>query len=98
MALRISSGEIVSSAMGGPLPCGSCLRCGRGAGSGLGGSAAETPSGGFQSVGDAAVDDLVADPDYQAAEHAGVHGHLEGDGDERSEEHTSELQSHSDIV
>src|SRR6476659_102364 len=77
MALRISSAEIVSSAMAlSPLPCGGRVeRWGRGR---L--STGQPPAGGFQSVGDAAVDDLVADLDYQATEHARVHGHLQADG------------------
>src|SRR3954452_13527654 len=77
MALRISSAEIVSSAMARPLPCGSVSG---GWLSGCGRSADELPSGDLESVGDAAVDDLVADLDDEAAEQARVHGHLETDG------------------
>src|SRR4051794_23569884 len=77
MALRISSAEIVSSAMGGVLfpagvVSGVCGRWER--------SAGQPPAGGFQAVGDAAVDDLVADLDDEAAEHARVDGHLQADG------------------
>src|SRR3954452_11528142 len=74
MALRISSAEIVSSAMAGcPLPC--WLVSGwwpvR--------SADEPSARGLETVGDAAVDDLVPDADDQAAEHARVDGHLQAD-------------------
>src|SRR4051812_35645491 len=76
MALRISSAEIVNSAMGGVLfPAGSCL----GWIGSVGRSAGEPATGGFESVGDAAVDDLVAHADHQAAEDARVHGHLQAD-------------------
>src|SRR4051794_6023358 len=76
MALRISSAEIVNSAMGGVLfPAGSGLgwigRWGR--------SAGEPAPGGFESVGDAAVDDLVAHADDQATEDGRVDGHLQSD-------------------
>src|SRR3712207_670944 len=77
MALRISSAEIVSSAMARPLPCGSVSVEWLGGGAR---SADELASGDFESVGDAAVDDLVAHLDDQATEHARVHGHLEADG------------------
>src|SRR4029450_12760886 len=80
MALRISSAEIVSSAMAlSPLPCGSCLVVWSGAWSASRGSADEPSAGDFQSMGDAAVDDLVADLDDQAAQDARVHGHLQTD-------------------
>src|SRR5688572_16645840 len=77
MALRISSAEIVSSAMGRVLfPAGMVSgvvgRWGR--------SAGQAPLGGFQAVGDAAVDDLVAHLDDEAAEHARVHGDLQAHG------------------
>src|SRR4051794_19185322 len=75
MALRISSAEIVSSAMARPLPC--CVESkSRGDGAW---SAREPAAGGLESVGDAAVDDLVADPDDQAAEDVGVDGDLQPD-------------------
>src|SRR5215218_788152 len=71
MALRISSAEIVSSAM---------ALASSSAGSGVvlasGGvrrrSAGQPPAGGLESVGDAAVDDLVADADHEAAQHRRV--------------------------
>src|SRR6476659_4738538 len=76
MALRISSAEIVSSAMSRVLfPAGrvwSRCRVAR--------SAGQPPSGDFETVGDAAVDDLIAHLDDETAEHARVHGHLEADG------------------
>src|SRR5829696_5901568 len=77
MALRISSAEIVSSAMAlSPLPCGvvsvEWVVWGR--------SAGQPPSGGFQAVGDAAVDDLVAHLDDETAENAGIHCDLEAHG------------------
>src|SRR5688572_8401810 len=76
MALRISSAEIVSSAMWGPLPC--ALRvCGLWRD---GRSAGQPALSGFESVGDAAVDDLVAHLDDESAEHARVDGHLQADG------------------
>src|SRR4051794_3193458 len=76
MALRISSAEIVSSAMGGVLfPAGRIWGVDRS----VGRSAGQSPFGGFQAVRDAAVDDLVADLDDEAAEHARVHGHLQPD-------------------
>src|SRR3954468_24995946 len=76
IALRISSAEIVSSAMGGVLfpagvVSGVCGRWER--------SAGQPPAGGFQALGDAAVDDLVADLDDEAAQHARVDGHLQPD-------------------
>src|SRR5215203_3007617 len=86
MALRISSAEIVSSAMvWSPLPCRRCLvsRC---LVSESGGarrsvrSAGQPPAGGLETVGDAAVDDLVADLDDQAAEDVGIDGDLQSDG------------------
>src|SRR5919199_800841 len=73
MALRISSAEIVSSAMAWcPLPCWVVSVWGRG-------SADEPSAGGLETVGDAAVDDLVTDADDQATEHARVDGHLQAD-------------------
>src|ERR671926_634840 len=73
MALRISSAEIVSSAMAWcPLPCWVVSVWGPG-------SADEPSAGGLETVGDAAVDDLVTDADDQATEHARVDGHLQAD-------------------
>src|SRR3712207_1064359 len=72
MALRISSAEIVSSAMGGVLfPAGDVWVGGR-----WGRSAGQPPAGGFQAVGDAAVDDLVADLHDEPAEHGRVDGQI----------------------
>src|SRR3954451_10449941 len=80
MALRISSAEIVSSAMvWSPLPCRRCLVSG-GAGGGRGRPAGQPPAGGLEAVGDAAVDDLVADLDDEAAEDVGVDDDLQSDG------------------
>src|SRR6476620_7488618 len=76
MALRISSAEIVSSAMSGVLfPAGSCLEWVPGRR-----SAGQPTSGDFESMSDAAVDDLVAHLDDQTADDARVHGHLQPDG------------------
>src|SRR3954451_24891971 len=72
MALRISSAEMVSSAMAGVLFL--LVRV-----CGLGGSADEPPAGGLEPVGDAAVDDLVADADDQATQDVGGDGHLQPD-------------------
>src|SRR3954451_16582899 len=74
MALRISSAEIVSSAMarllffwfwsgavaGAPAAAAPVL------------SAGQPPAGNLESVGDAAVDDLVVDADHEAALHRRV--------------------------
>src|SRR3954452_10399140 len=73
MALRISSAEMVSSAMSGVLfPAGSCLESLPGRR-----SAGQPPSGDVESMGDAAVDDLVAHLDDETTEDARVHGHLQ---------------------
>src|SRR3954453_20683386 len=77
IALRISSAEIVSSAMGGVLfpagvVSGVCGRWER--------SAGQPPAGRFQAVSEAAVDDLVSALDDEVAEHARVAGHLQADG------------------
>src|SRR3712207_6205818 len=79
MALRISSAEIVSSAMA--LASSSAGVCG-GAGvrSGWAGSVGQPPAGGLESVGDAAVDDLVVDADDQTAEHRRVDQDLQAHG------------------
>src|ERR1700712_4331531 len=83
MALRISSAEIVSSAMAlasssadvsgwwwaGRREAPGRLTDGR---SLAPGSAGPPPAGGLESVGDAAVDDLVLDADHQTTEHRRV--------------------------
>src|SRR3954469_14127151 len=70
MALRISSAEMVSSAMARALFPGvsESVVWGR--------SAGQPAAGGLEPVDDAAVDDLVAPADDQAAQDVGVDGHL----------------------
>src|SRR3954468_6727487 len=80
MALRISSAEIVSSAMA--LASSSAGFCGGAWVQPVGGgcSAGQPPAGGLESVGDAAVDDLVLDADHQPAEHLRVDLDLQAHG------------------
>ena len=79
MALRISSAEIVSSAMA-SRPLLLVVVCvGSGGCAGVR-SAGQPPAGGLESVGDAAVDDLVVDADDQTAEHRGVDLDLQAHG------------------
>src|SRR3954453_6893429 len=81
MALRISSAEIVSSAMAlASSSAGSLVRwVGRVAALAVL-SAGQPPAGGLESVGDAAVDDLVIDADDQTAEHRRVDLDLQAHG------------------
>src|SRR3954465_3295721 len=79
MALRISSAEIVSSAMASRPLLLVCLEW-RSESVGGPGSAGEPPAGGLESVGDAAVDDLVVDADDQATEPRGVDLDLQAHG------------------
>src|SRR4051794_41774892 len=80
MALRISSAEIVSSAMA--LASSSAGLRGGAWGRPVGGdwSAGQPPAGGLESVGDAAVDDLVLDADHETAEHRRVDLDLQAHG------------------
>src|SRR3954470_22576027 len=81
MVLRISSAEIVSSAMAlASSSAGSLVRwVGRVAALAVL-SAGQPPAGGLESVGDAAVDDLVVDADDQTAEHRRVDLDLQAHG------------------